>query len=233
MRQETLIYEATLQTVAEHKSAQALSESGMAAYQHMTLQTFDPGRLRSATPDAHPYRIATQWLNAILATGDQAAYHDPDSPPAALYFYYSGKGRGKTHLAAAIAWEAWRAGKRTAVLEETSYLRHRWGCSFEAMDALVALPAERAWLTVIDDLGRRPPGRDRAGQPTDSIATAWFDVIGPRWLRRGWTIVTSNYTPEELWERGTIEDATYSRLMQMIGKRLICFDGEDVRLGIK
>ena len=58
----------------------------------------------------------------------------------------------------------------------------------------------------------------------------WYDLIGPRWLKRGWTIITSNHTLDELASRGTIDDRVYSRLVQMTGGKIVTFDGADQRL---
>jgi DNA replication protein DnaC len=55
-------------------------------------------------------------------------------------------------------------------------------------------------------------------------------VINRRWLARRWTIVTSNYTLDELEAQGTIDDATASRLRQMTRGEYLYFDGEDQRL---
>jgi len=85
---------------------------------------------------------------------------------------------------------------------------------------------QRHWLTVIDDLGQK----ERA---SDTLRDAWYNVINPRWLKRGWLICTSNWTPDELVERGTINAATYSRLVQMTHGKFLTFDGADQRLQVQ
>ncbi len=210
---------------AQYRQEQAereLGDTGLKRIQHFTLDTFDPDLLVSAAQDTHPLQVATTWLATILRL-PHADYHAPDSPPAALYFYSPGKGRGKTHLAAALALEARAQGKLVAYLEETSYLERRWSCPITDLEKLTALPGERAWLTVIDDLGQRH-------KPSPAVADAWYAVINRRWLKAGWTIITSNKLPDELVDTGTIGEATYSRLMQLIRTQVIYFDGVDQRL---
>ena len=70
---------------------------------------------------------------------------------------------------------------------------------------------------------------DRENTPP-GLRDAWYDLIGPRWLKRGWTIITSNCTLDELAARGTIDDRVYSRLYQMTGGKIVTFDGADQRL---
>ncbi len=131
----------------------------------------------------------------------------------------------------AVARRIWRErlrtrrarGKLVAFLEETSYLERRWSCPLTEIERLTALPGDHAWLTVIDDLGQR-------GKASEAMADAWYAVINRRWLKRGWTIFTSNRFPEELVDQGTINEATFSRLMQLIGMRMVFFNGEVRRL---
>ena len=90
-----------------------------------------------------------------------------------------------------------------------------------------SLVGDQCWLTVIDDLGKSPPNN-----PTrkSGAQTAWYDIVNRRYLKRGWTIITSNSTLEQLAEQGTINDATYSRLAQMTRRTMIVFIGADYRL---
>lgn len=211
---------------ARYRQEQAnrlLGDTGLAQVAGMTLATFDPARIRSRTQQGHPFTVATAWLEAALAYGPQADYRDAASPPAALFFYSPGKGRGKTHLASGIAVEASARHRLVAVVQEHSYLERRWACTFEELEQVSALPGERAWLTVIDDIGQR----SKAGA---SVSDAWYTIFNRRWLKAGWTIITSNRTPDELVAQGTINDATYSRLGQMTRKHLIVFDAPDARL---
>jgi hypothetical protein len=219
-------YARTVAQDAAARQAQAereLGDTGLRRIAHFTLETFAAGWLASAHPTDHPCTVATQWLAAIrgLPHGDLRA---EVGPAPALYFYSPGKGRGKTHLAAAIANAARAAGKLVAFLEETSYLERRWSCPLTELERLTALPGDRAWLTVIDDLGQR-------GKASPAVADAWYAVINRRWLRAGWTIFTSNRLPDELLAHGTINDATYSRLLQLIRRRVLYFNGRDRRLG--
>lgn len=207
---------------ARYRQQQLLAElgdTGQKLIEGLELDRFNP-RLLANAGATHPYAIATAWLTEILDAGDRGDYHA--GPPVALYFYSPGKGRGKTHLAAACFWEARRNHRLAVFLDETSYYERRRSCKMEELERLSTLPGNRAWLTVVDDLGNR--------RPTEALMDDWYAVFNRRWLRRGWTIITSNKTPDQLVEQRTIDEATYSRLMQMIRKRVIYFDGPDVRL---
>lgn len=171
--------------------------------------------------DAAALRTVERWFGLILAAGAQADYSA--TLPAALFLHSPGKGRGKTHIAAGAVHAARAAHKLAVFLEESSYLARRWGCAFEDVGQVVGVPGSRAWLTVIDDLGQRA----KAGE---SVQNVWYEVINGRWLRRGWTIITSNWTLEELATRGTIGEATYSRLRQMTRGLTVRVGGADQRL---
>jgi DNA replication protein DnaC len=193
--------------------------SDVRAYQHFSLETFDASRLADGDK---LLAIVTGWLAAIQTLPAATAYDT--KPRACLFFYSGGKGRGKTHLAAAVALAARAAGKTVAIVDEISYVESYWAATLERKESLSALPAEKAWLTVFDDMGGRT-------STTDGLRDCWYDLIGPRWLKRGWTIVTSNYTLDELAAKGTIDDRVYSRLFQMTGGgQIITFSGADQRL---
>lgn len=182
-----------------------------------TFETFDADRLANG---AQLVAIAAGWLEKVSPYPVAPSYDE--KPVACLYFHSPGKGRGKTHLAAALVNEV-RAHRRTAVLiDELDYIERYWGAKLEEKTKLSDLPA-RAWLTVFDDLGQR----ESTGA---GLRDAWQDIINPRWARRGWSIITSNWTPDQLAENGTISEATYSRIVQMTHGRTYVFDGPDQRL---
>ena len=186
--------------------------------ERFTLDTFDPALLKGGQKLLETTR---GWLDAIMPYSFSPGYHD--KPRACLYFYSPGKGRGKTHLAVALANEAAARGKSIAFADEVAYIERYWATDFEQRARVSAYPGQTAWLTVLDDLGQRenaPAG----------LRDAWYAVLNPRWLKRGWLIVTSNWTPEELLSRGTINEATHSRLVQMMDGRMMTFDGDDQRL---
>ena len=183
-----------------------------------TFDTFDAGRLNNGV---HVLSLIRGWLLAINGLGVAPSYHD--KPRACLYFYSAGKGRGKTHLAGAITNQVRADGRRAVLIDEVSYIESYWAAGFEQRAKLSALPGDQAWLTVIDDLGQKEGA-------TAGLRDAWYDVFNPRWLKRGWTVITSNWTPDELLAHGTINDATYSRLVQMTHGKVIAFDGADQRM---
>lgn len=193
--------------------------SRIGAYARFTLPSFNPALLGNGFKLVDSLR---GWLDrALTASTAEPDYRTPAT--CALWFYSSGKGRGKTHLAAALALLAREAGRLVAIVDEIRFLEDYWGEEFENRPALTRLPSEQAWLTVFDDLGareNRPAG----------LRDVWYTLISPRWTRCGWTIFTSNYTPIELFDRGTIDDRVYSRIIQMTQGRIVTFDGNDQRL---
>jgi hypothetical protein len=197
-----------------------LGDAGMTAVASMRLDSFVPDRLGGVV---NPYDQALGWLRTAFVYGPKADYRDAASPPACLYFYSGGKGRGKTHLAAGLAWETQGAGKLAAFVQEHAYLTRLWSCKFADLEQVSGLPGDRAWLTVVDDIGQR----SSAGA---TVSDAWYSVFNQRWLKAGWTIVTSNWLPEELLQRGTINDATLSRLLQMTRGEIVYFDATDARM---
>ncbi len=188
----------------------------------MTLDRFNPRALHGDHV-THPFVTATTWIAAALEYGERACYHDPMSPPAALFFYSPTRGCGKTHLAGGLALEVYDQGKLVAFIEEGQFLRRYWGCPLNQQEQIVSLPGEQAWLTIIDDLGQRE-------KASPAVADAWYAILNQRWLHGGWTIITSNYTVDELLDRGTINLSSYSRLGQMLHRQIVYFDGSDQRL---
>lgn len=199
---------------AETRSGAA---SDMRAIRHMTFDTFDWTRY----PDANnPAGEARAWIDAVLPL-PVADYHD--GPVACLYFYSPGKGRGKTHLASAIAHVASAFPRSVTFANEMDWIDRYWAAEFELKRDMTDAAASRSWLTIIDDLGQRE-------NPSAGLRNAWYSVFDTRWLKRGWTLVTSNWTPEQLLERGTINEATHSRLRQMMNGVIVQFYSGDYRL---
>jgi hypothetical protein len=209
----------------ERRQAEAekvMGDPGLARIAQFALDRFDPDRLRVQFGDDNPLDVVTGWLAAIRDFG-HGDYHS--GPPVALHLYYAGKGTGKTHLAAGAALAARAMGKLTVFLEEVSYLERAWAADFADKEQLSMLPGESAWLTVIDDIGQNPPGRDPRG-----LQKAWYNVINRRWLKAGWTIITSNKTLEQLMDQGTLSEAAYSRLYQMTRGEVVLMEADDQRL---
>jgi len=183
-----------------------------------TFETFDARRLENG---AHVVALVRGWLDAIAGLPVAPSYHE--KPRACLYLYSAGKGRGKTHLAASALNVARAAGRSAVFVNENDYLESYWAAPLDQRAAISDAPGRRAWLTVIDDMGQREstgPG----------MRDAWYDILDPRWLKRGWTIITSNYTPDELHAHGTISAASLSRLTQLCHGKQIELIGTDQRL---
>lgn len=189
-----------------------------------TFERFRPELLRSVQ-GAHPVAHALRWLERIVNL--DRAEGEWSGPPQALYFYSPGPGRGKTHLALAVlqaAWEMKRAqSRRYAALNEEHFLDRYWNMPFgPERGECIAFPGERAWLTLFDDIGKK--------KATPGVQDVWYSLLNRRSQALRWTIFTSNYTPDELLERGTVNDWGRSRLLEMIRSELVMFDGEDRRL---
>jgi predicted ATPase len=180
-------------------------------------------------PGEHPLDAAVGWLDAALAGGPRAVHADAASPPAMLYLTSPTRGCGKTHLAAGLALAARAAGQRAALVEEKRLLAAYWGASLDAQERLIARLAERTWLLVIDDLGRRPVRR-QADEETTGVADVFDALLNRRYALGGWTIITSNRSPIQLLDQGTINSSTFSRIGQMTRRRLVHVWGEDQRL---
>jgi DNA replication protein DnaC len=187
----------------------------------LTLARFDP----NALADREPYDAALRWLADIRTQQVVGSYRS--GPPAALYLVGE-RGRGKTHLAAALLLAARRHGHRVAIVNEKKYLHQARTVPFgPLLESLVADPGERAWLTVIDDIGKHRPEseRDRAFVPN-----AWYNVLDRRYNRRGWTIFTSERPLDHLLDQGTLDGALYSRIYEMTRGIQLVLTGDDQRL---
>ena len=198
----------------------------LASQAELTLDTFEPIWLS----DRYPYDMAVKWLADIQEREVVGNYRA--GPPAALFFVGE-PGRGKTHLAVALLLAVHAAGQKVAIVNEQKYLRQTQSVPFgPPMEALVAEPAERAWLTLIDDLGKQKLRTKKELQEEDKarIQNAWYAVIDRRYNRRRWTIITSEKTLDELAAHGTIDDALYSRLYEMTRGVHLRFTGDDQRL---
>lgn len=202
---------------------QALGDPGLARISRFSLASFDPDRLQVTFGDDNPLDITTEWLAAIRS---QSAGDYYSGPPVALHLYFAGKGTGKTHLAAGAALCAKAWGKLAVFIEEVSYLERCWAADFADKERLSMLPGEQAWLTVIDDLGQNPPSK----KDPSGTQKAWYNVINKRWLKCGWTIITSNKTLKQMRDQGTLSDAAYSRLYQMTRGEVIEMRAPDQRL---
>lgn len=198
------------------------------AAQGLTFERFQRELLEAGPSGEHPLDVATGWLEAIRGRG-RVAHGDERAPPAMLYLTSPTRGCGKTHLAAGLALAARAAGRRAALVEEKRLLAAYWGASLEAQERLLARYGERAWLLVIDDLGRRPVRR-ASEEETTGAADVWDALINRRYALGGWTVITSNLTPTELLDQGTITLSTFSRIGQMTRRRVVRFRGEDRRL---
>jgi hypothetical protein len=212
-----------------HAPAAPVDDLDALAQQSLTLEGFRRELLEAGPTGEHPLDVATTWLEEALAAGPRAVHADAAQPPALLYLTSPTRGCGKTHLAAGLALAARAAGRAAALVEEKRLLAAYWGGSLEAQERLLTRYGERAWLLVIDDLGRRPVRR-QGEEETTGVADVWDALLNRRYVRGGWTVITSNLTPTELLDAGTINHSTFSRIGQMSRRRLVRFRGVDRRL---
>lgn len=196
--------------------------------QGLTLERFRRELLEAGPSGEHPLDVATGWL-ASIAGLEGARHADESAPPAMLYLTSPTRGCGKTHLAAGLALAARAAARRAALVEEKRLLAAYWGASLEEQERLLMRYGERVWLLVIDDLGRRPVRR-QGEEETSGAADVWDVLLNRRYALGGWTVITSNLTPTELLDQGTINLSTFSRVGQMTRRRVVRFRGEDRRL---
>jgi hypothetical protein len=199
------------------------------AAQGLVIERFRRELLHAGQPGEHPLDLALGWLDGALAAGPRAVHADADSPPAMLYLTSPTRGCGKTHLAAGLALAARAAGRSAALVEEKRLLAAYWGASLEAQERLLTRYGERTWLLVIDDLGRRPVRR-QGDEETTGVADVFDALLNRRYALGSWTIITSNHTPTELLDQGTINSSTFSRIGQMTRRRVVRMRGEDRRL---
>jgi len=202
------------------RAADPIWSTGMDGLQDKTFATFNRDEVRGAPRQPHPLDAARSWLQYVLDHGTQGSYED-GAPAPALYFHSPVYGCGKTHLAVALGWAARAAGWPVLFVDEKTLLRERWGVPFEQIRALINRYGDCGGLVIFDDIGRR--------RGTDSVQDVWDEVIDPRATRARWTIYTSNYTPDELQKKGTINGPTYSRLRGHIGGHVVTFVGTDQR----
>jgi hypothetical protein len=199
------------------------------AAQGLTLTRFQRELVPSGPSGEHPLDVAQGWLQGALAAGPRAVHTDAASPPAMLYLTSPTRGCGKTHLAAGLALAARAAERRAVLIEEKRLLAAYWGASLGDQERLLTRYGDRIWLLVIDDLGRRPIRR-QGDEETSSVADVWDALLNRRYALGGWTIITSNRTPAELLDQGTINESTFSRIGQMTRRRVVRVRGEDRRL---
>lgn len=202
--------EAQAQANAEYRATLGLNQ-----IDHLTIATLQTNKLGGV------WTSARKWLDVVKArpVGD---YHDP--VPVALCFYSVTKGTGKTHTAAALANVAMDNGISAAFVTEQTLFGRAWGSGdYQDREQWLATVGQ-ARLLVIDDLGNRIPGKG-AG-----VENEIYGLINRRYERRGWTIVTTNRTLDQLLDQRTINEAVYSRLGQMTKLMVMHFGDVDRRL---
>lgn len=221
---------------AQQRQQRARLEYGDPALDDLTkadwsAETYDPSRSQSVDGGPTPFAQAVTWLGAIqtyehagwdpyTAPGAYGNYQDPACPAVALMFV--GKpGRGKTHLAGAIAQMALNNGRSVRRINEAAYLAAYWA-DLSNQSAMITKLAVQPWLLIIDDVGQRANGGP-------GVNDAYYALINKRYERAGWTIITSNYSLDDLQDRRILTSVSVSRLTQMTRKHEILCGGPDLR----
>ena len=141
-------------------------------------------------------------------------------------FWFTGPtGTGKTATAAVIAREAVRLGwsvRFVNAVDMFQSLRDSYDGTGEAK-VMGRYTAPR--LLVIDDLGK--------GRPTAWVAEKLYAIVNSRWDAAVPTIVTTQYTEDEIARSLTVEDDSMTAqaiLSRLVGSTVrVMFKGEDRR----
>ena len=140
-------------------------------------------------------------------------------------YIQGGNGTLKTTLAMAIAKKCVADGWKVRVTSGLSILAKLRGADRADAD-LLAEELAAPDLLVLDDLGKE--------NPTEWVVSTLFQIVNERYNSMRTTVVTSNYTKQQLAERYTVDgdsstaESIVSRLFDMTSK-LEC-DGGDRRL---
>jgi len=123
-------------------------------------------------------------------------------------------GSGKSHLAAAIARTNAEQGAAYATVPDLfSYILSDWTLAEQRIEALSSV-----YLLVMDDMGQEAV----SGRGVDQFREKFFRVLNNRDRRNLPTVITSNYTLEELGKMDHYSEAVISRLYgQTEGRRIL------------
>ncbi len=123
-------------------------------------------------------------------------------------------GSGKSHLAAAIARANAGSGAAYATVPDLfSYILSDWNRAEQRIEALSTVS-----LLVLDDMGQEAV----SGRGIDQFKEKFFRVLNNRERRNMPTVITSNYTLDELGELDHYSEAIVSRMYgQTEGRRIL------------
>jgi len=193
-------------------------------YEHCTFDSFE---IHHSSHEGS-LRLARQWaeLYPVVEHG---------------LLFLGEPGRGKTHLAVAIARELLLSkGAAVLFIEQRALLKALQGTfesGSEQRESEILRPAIEAELLILDDLG--------AGRTTPWAKDVMHDVIAQRYNDQRPMVITSNLPFDEAKETGRgrgravdapltlrdrLGDALISRLHEMC--RIVRVDGKDYRSGV-
>lgn len=156
------------------------------------------------------FRAEEGWQKALLACAKAYA----ESPEGWLVMLGQ-PGCGKTHLCTAVCGALLREGKSVAYFSWRLESGRIKGALPEQRDALLRQYLDAEYL-YIDDLFKTGRGAD-GSFPTSGDLNLAFTLLGTRYARRAPTILSSEYSPQELLK---LDEAIGSRIVEMAGKNL-------------
>lgn len=174
-----------------------MDDSGMGArFQSRTFQRFQITR-----DNEKAYNAAKRYADSfavMLPTKDAQGRVKPPQKERNGLFISGTKGTGKTHLAAAIANQLIEGGTAVVcmtMIDLLSRIKQTFGNGDAASEADILSIYKDVPLLIVDDIGTE--------QPTDWGITKIYTIINARYEGYMPTIVTTNYSGDELIRRMT------------------------------
>lgn len=200
------------------REAASLLEKEMGQrYHHADFESFNPD-----WPEREQHR---KLLAAVVRFCQSYAAH----PCGWLLLHGKGGGMcgsGKSHLAAAIARANTDQGAAYATVPDLfNYILSDWGRAEQRIEALASIH-----LLVMDDMGQEAV----SGRGVAQFREKFFRVLNSRDRRNLPTVITSNYTLEELGAMEHYSEAVISRICgQSEGQRILMHVPDYRRKGAK
>ncbi len=181
---------------------------------NLALPIADFDKMKSSAPAAikNVYKIAEEYI---------AAYPDGSKP---FLMLFGAAGTGKTVLASAILGALMKKGASAVAVTAFDFVRRalEYHTQFSIPDYIDRFtPTIDCDLLVIDDLGRESMLKNVTSEYL-------YAVINERWLKKKYTIVTSNLEPKTVFTR--YGDAIASRLFDKNISNNIIINGKNARL---